>query len=162
MTSPPRSEVPLLTCWPALVVAQVALQPARWACQSASKSVCVAAHPQVRWVAAVLRLGLKVCLLVPTATVCPRLVPFVVMCRSRRRPSCHSHEPWAGILPCPTLSQLPRSSPSVGSRRLEKRFVSVRSARSKVEVLQAPGLPHGCSSANVTVTTMAGHTYRVP
>ena len=46
----------------------------------------------------------------------------LVVCDSRRRPSCHSHEPWAGILPCPTLSQLPRSSPSVGSRRLEKRF----------------------------------------
>ena len=73
-----------------------------------------------------------------------------------------SHEPWAVILPRPALSQVPRSSPFVGSRRLEKRFVSVRSARSKVEVLQAPGLPHGCSSANVTVTTMAGHTYRVP
>ena len=32
----------------------------------------------------------------------------------------------------------------------------------KVEVLQAPGLPHGFSSANVTVTIMAGHAFGFP
>ena len=134
------------------LAAQVAPPPARLACQSASKTFDWRLRP-ASWSG-----GLPAG---PHGHCVPAACSFSCNVWFSTSPSCHSHEPWAVILPRPALSQLPRSSPFVGSRRLEKRFVSVpsgpqgqrsRSCRHQVSL----------TAVVVTATTMDGHTYRVP